>query len=120
MKYETLTTNFLKIPNFCFGLQDGLSIENFFLVRNKQHFSFRWDLGVSLDALRKHCEKDFEGLWSCFLELLGGRDLSGNGEVFWKVIETPGHCPGQICLVSEAGIISADNVAQVGTILAMG
>ena len=40
-----------------------------------------------------------------------------NGEVFWKVIETPGHCPGQICLVSEAGIISADNVAQVGTIL---
>ena len=34
----------------------------------------------SLDALRKHCEKDFEGLWPCFLELLGGRDLSENGE----------------------------------------
>ena len=40
-----------------------------------------------------------------------------NGEVFWEIIETPGHCPGQICLVGEAGIISADNVAQVGTIL---
>ena len=39
-----------------------------------------WGLRVSLDALRKHCEKDFEGLWSCFLELLGGRDLSENGE----------------------------------------
>ena len=24
LKYETLKTNFLKIPNFCFGLQDGL------------------------------------------------------------------------------------------------
>ncbi len=40
-----------------------------------------------------------------------------NGEIGWEIIETPGHCPGQICLVGEAGIISADNVAQVGTIL---
>jgi len=38
-------------------------------------------------------------------------------DVTWTVIETPGHCPGQLCLVSEAGIISADNVVQVGTIL---
>jgi glyoxylase-like metal-dependent hydrolase (beta-lactamase superfamily II)/8-oxo-dGTP pyrophosphatase MutT (NUDIX family) len=38
-------------------------------------------------------------------------------DVTWSVIETPGHCPGQLCLVSEAGIISADNVVQVGTIL---
>ena len=41
-------------------------------------------------------------------------DLDG---VNWTVLETPGHCPGQICLSSEAGIISADNVVQVGTIL---
>ena len=40
-----------------------------------------------------------------------------SGDVHWDVIETPGHCPGQICLISEAGIISADNVVQVGTIL---
>ena len=40
-----------------------------------------------------------------------------SGEVRWDIIETPGHCPGQVCLVSEAGIISADNVVQVGTIL---
>ena len=39
------------------------------------------------------------------------------GDVTWSIIETPGHCPGQLCLVSEAGIISADNVVQVGTIL---
>lgn len=39
------------------------------------------------------------------------------GEVTWQVIETPGHCPGMLSLVSEAGIICADNVAQVGTIL---
>ena len=38
-------------------------------------------------------------------------------DVTWSIIETPGHCPGQLCLVSEAGIISADNVVQVGTIL---
>jgi glyoxylase-like metal-dependent hydrolase (beta-lactamase superfamily II)/8-oxo-dGTP pyrophosphatase MutT (NUDIX family) len=44
--------------------------------------------------------------------------LSGvNGQVKWDIIETPGHCPGQICLISQAGIISADNVAQIGTIL---
>jgi len=41
-------------------------------------------------------------------------DLDG---VVWSIIETPGHCPGQICLLSDAGIISADNVVQVGTIL---
>ncbi len=38
-------------------------------------------------------------------------------EVVWKVMETPGHCPGQLTFVSDAGIVSADNVAQVGTIL---
>ena len=32
-------------------------------------------------------------------------------------METPGHCPGQLTFVSDAGIVSADNVAQVGTIL---
>jgi len=37
--------------------------------------------------------------------------------VIWEVIETPGHCPGQLSFVSDAGIVSADNVAQVGTIL---
>ena len=44
-------------------------------------------------------------------------DIFELGSVKWKVIETPGHCPGQLSFVSEAGIISADNVAQVGTIL---
>ncbi len=43
--------------------------------------------------------------------------LGPRGEVHWDVIETPGHCPGQVCLVSEAGIVSADNAVQVGTIL---
>lgn len=39
------------------------------------------------------------------------------GEVTWTVIETPGHCPGHICLCSEAGIISGDNATVFGTIL---
>ncbi len=40
-----------------------------------------------------------------------------SGESIWEVIETPGHCPGQICLVGEPGIVSADNCTIVGTIL---
>ena len=28
-----------------------------------------------------------------------------------------GHCPGHICLIGDAGIISGDNVAVIGTIL---
>ena len=44
-------------------------------------------------------------------------DMVKVDEVSWSIIETPGHCPGQLCLVSQAGIISADNVVQVGTIL---
>ena len=35
----------------------------------------------------------------------------------WSVIETHGHCPGHICLVGEAGIISGDNAVLFGTIL---
>ena len=35
----------------------------------------------------------------------------------WTVIETPGHCPGMVSLVSEMGVLSADNVTMVGTIL---
>jgi len=40
-----------------------------------------------------------------------------SGGVHWEVIESPGHCPGQICLVSDAGVISGDNCSTVGTIL---
>jgi glyoxylase-like metal-dependent hydrolase (beta-lactamase superfamily II) len=40
-----------------------------------------------------------------------------SGGVRWDVIESPGHCPGQVCLVSEAGVVSADNCSTVGTIL---
>ena len=44
--------------------------------------------------------------------------LEGDGcLVSWKVMETPGHCPGHICLIGDAGIISGDNVAVIGTIL---
>ena len=35
----------------------------------------------------------------------------------WKVLETPGHCPGHLCLMSPAGLIAGDMVAGVGTIL---
>ena len=35
----------------------------------------------------------------------------------WSVIETHGHCPGHICLVGKAGIVSGDNAVLFGTIL---
>ena len=35
----------------------------------------------------------------------------------WEVLETPGHCPGMISLHADVGILSADNVTMVGTIL---
>jgi glyoxylase-like metal-dependent hydrolase (beta-lactamase superfamily II)/8-oxo-dGTP pyrophosphatase MutT (NUDIX family) len=35
----------------------------------------------------------------------------------WAIIETPGHCPGHICLVGDAGIVSGDNAVLFGTIL---
>ncbi len=35
----------------------------------------------------------------------------------WKVLITPGHCPGHICLLSKAGLIAGDMVAGYGTIL---
>ena len=37
--------------------------------------------------------------------------------VYWKIMETHGHCPGHICLAGDAGIVSGDNVAVIGTIL---
>jgi len=45
-------------------------------------------------------------------------ELNGpSGVSTWEVIETPGHCPGHICLVGEAGVVSGDNCVVVGTIL---
>ncbi len=40
-----------------------------------------------------------------------------NGIREWSVIETPGHCPGHICLVGDTGIVSGDNCVVIGTIL---
>ncbi len=39
------------------------------------------------------------------------------GEQTWTVLHTPGHHPGHICFLSEAGLIAGDMVAGVGTIL---
>jgi glyoxylase-like metal-dependent hydrolase (beta-lactamase superfamily II) len=66
-----------------------------------------WATVETLEAIPA-CEKD---------SVLKEGDSFQLDDVTWSVIETPGHCPGQICLVSEAGIVSADNAVQVGTIL---
>ena len=39
------------------------------------------------------------------------------GSQTWKVIMTHGHCPGHICLISDAGLVAGDMVAGFGTIL---
>jgi len=63
---------------------------------------------------------------SALPEISGSRKLSEGGIVSvdgpsgrsdWEVLETPGHCPGQICLVGEPGVVAADNCTMVGTIL---
>ena len=35
----------------------------------------------------------------------------------WTVLVTPGHHPGHVCLLSEAGLVAGDMVAGIGTIL---
>tara|TARA_Y100001970_G_scaffold46609_1_gene58832 strand:- start:23360 stop:24877 length:1518 start_codon:yes stop_codon:yes gene_type:complete len=49
--------------------------------------------------------------------ILGEGDVIEIDDETWRVIETPGHCPGHICLVGEAGIVSGDNAVLFGTIL---
>ena len=39
------------------------------------------------------------------------------GEQTWTVLITPGHHPGHVCLISEAGLVAGDMVAGIGTIL---
>ena len=40
-----------------------------------------------------------------------------SGSVSWRVLATPGHCPGHIALASEVGVVSGDLAVVVGTIL---
>jgi len=39
------------------------------------------------------------------------------GEQCWEVLITPGHHPGHICLLGDAGLVAGDMVAGIGTIL---
>ena len=58
------------------------------------------------------------------LATIGGGTVIKEGDIIdlgddlpWTVIETPGHCPGMVSLISKSGLLSADNVTMVGTIL---
>ena len=53
-----------------------------------------------------HCERILED---------GERLVLGAQE--WTVLITPGHHPGHICLLSEAGLVAGDMLAGIGTIL---
>jgi glyoxylase-like metal-dependent hydrolase (beta-lactamase superfamily II) len=46
-------------------------------------------------------------------------DLAGPVPERWRVLHTPGHAPGHVCLLDEAGgtVVVGDMVASVGTIL---
>ena len=70
-----------------------------------------WASSITLDAI------SHDGL---SLSIGEGDSFSLNGPsglARWEVIETPGHCPGHICLVGDSGIVSGDNCVVVGTIL---
>ena len=58
------------------------------------------------------------------LAAIGGGTAIREGDIIdlgdnlpWTVVETPGHCPGMVSLISKSGLLSADNVTMVGTIL---
>ena len=58
------------------------------------------------------------------LAAIGGGTVIKEGDIIdlddnlpWTVVETPGHCPGMVSLISKSGLLSADNVTMVGTIL---
>jgi glyoxylase-like metal-dependent hydrolase (beta-lactamase superfamily II)/8-oxo-dGTP pyrophosphatase MutT (NUDIX family) len=44
-------------------------------------------------------------------------DVLQLGNQSWKVMITPGHHPGHVCLLGDAGLIAGDMVAGIGTIL---
>ncbi len=44
-------------------------------------------------------------------------DVIQLGDHRWNVLHTPGHHPGHLCLLSEAGLVAGDMVAGIGTIL---
>ena len=48
--------------------------------------------------------------------LVDGDEFTLSGDN-WYVLDTPGHCPGHICLSGEVGIISGDMAVMIGTIL---
>lgn len=70
-----------------------------------------WATKETLDHLniQENCRILIEG---DEFKLKGSNDTS-----IWSIIETPGHCPGHICISGESGIISGDNCVGVGTIL---
>ena len=49
--------------------------------------------------------------------ILSDGEVLNLGNQEWTVLITPGHHPGHICLLSEAGLVAGDMVAGIGTIL---
>ncbi|MEJ6562515.1 MAG: MBL fold metallo-hydrolase [Euryarchaeota archaeon] len=49
--------------------------------------------------------------------ILNDGEMLHLGDSAWEVLITPGHHPGHICLLGEAGLIAGDMVAGIGTIL---
>ena len=49
--------------------------------------------------------------------ILNDGDILELGAQRWKVLITPGHHPGHVCLLSEAGLVAGDMLAGIGTIL---
>ncbi|MFL2959621.1 MAG: MBL fold metallo-hydrolase [Candidatus Thalassarchaeaceae archaeon] len=70
-----------------------------------------WASSITLDSI------SHEGLSSIIEEGDSFALRGASGMIEWEVIETPGHCPGHICLVGDSGIVSGDNCVVVGTIL---
>lgn len=49
--------------------------------------------------------------------ILADGEMLSLGATEWEVLITPGHHPGHVCLLGDAGLIAGDMVAGIGTIL---
>ncbi|MFL2949812.1 MAG: MBL fold metallo-hydrolase [Candidatus Poseidoniaceae archaeon] len=49
--------------------------------------------------------------------ILSDGEILTLGQTSWEVLITPGHHPGHVCLLGDAGLIAGDMVAGIGTIL---
>jgi endoribonuclease LACTB2 len=96
----------------------GTVIATIFTHRHPDHIGDLTKISNIYQAPIWATEETHSVIPSCDTDrILSEGDSFTLGEKRWDVLETPGHCPGHICLSSDVGMISGDMAVMVGTIL---